>query len=243
MHKILLCKTHSEGWPDLTNKVLSNIELKGLQVLAETYDSGRLKKMLASGRLKHELIFIPAGNQTSEGFRIAQKIKKMRPDARIVLIALEESCAFEGYRLGAFRCIPGKNLQNRELLIKSICAICAELKEEQNLTFRFLEGKKTFSPKRLIYVESRLHKLHFFIDENGMHEYVLYEKLDNVENMLPSGFFVRAHQSFLVNLNYSERVGRTYLLLKNGLRIDISRARRNLVSEKYAAYLENNPKM
>lgn len=242
MHKILFCKTRSEGFADLTNKVLSNLAANGPNVLTETYDSGKLQKMLDSGRLKHELIFIPAGNLTSEGFLMAQKIKKVRPDARIVLIALEESCVFEGYRLGAFRCIPGKNLQNRELLIKSICAICAEL-EEQNLTFRFLEGKKTFSPQRLIYVESRLHKLHFFIDENEIREYVLYEKLDNIENLLPAGYFVRVHQSFLVNLNYTGCVGRTYLFLKNGLRIDISRARRDLVSEKYAAYLEYNPKM
>ena len=243
MRKILLCKTRSESWPDLTNKVLSNIDFNGLQVLAESYDSERLQKMLASGRLKYELIFIPAGNQTSEGFRMAQRIKKMRPDAKIVLIALDESCAFEGYRLGVFRCIPGKKMQNRESLIRSICAICAELKEEQNLTFRFLEGKKTFSPKRLVYVESRLHKLHFFIEENGIHEYVLYEKLDNIEKLLPVSCFVRAHQSFLVNLDYAGHVERTYLLLQNGLRIDISRARRDSVREKYASYADKNFEM
>lgn len=243
MHKILLCKTHPERWPELANGVFFERKDNGLDVLAETYDSGRLEKMLASGRLKHELIFIPAGNRTSEGFRMAQRIKSMRPDARIVLIALEDSCAFEGYRLGAFRCIPGQSMENPQKFIESICAICAELKAEQNFTFRFLEGKKTFSPKRLVYLESRLHKLHFFIYESEIHEYVLYEKLDNIEKMLPEEMFVRAHQSFLVNLAYIRHVEKNYLTLKDNFRIEISRSKSASVREKYANYVEKNPKI
>ena len=51
--------------------------------------------------------------------------------------------------------------------------------------------------------------------------------------------FVQPHRSYVINLDYVERISMKEILLKNGVRIPISRAKYQLVKEKYMEYYLN----
>lgn len=80
------------------------------------------------------------------------------------------------------------------------------------MQFDFQNGKKRISADAILYVESRLHKVIFFVKEDGIKEYSRYDRLDVVEEELrQDGFyrgFCRVHQSFLVNMKYAANVER-----------------------------------
>ena len=102
--------------------------------------------------------------------------------------------------------------------------------------FTFNEGIKEIALERLLYVESRLHKLEFHVMEADMKIYTMYETLNNFESELLNNDFVRIHQSYLVNLKYVMSVGRYQAVLTNGTILVIPKARYTYVKDKFIAY-------
>lgn len=102
--------------------------------------------------------------------------------------------------------------------------------------FNFNEGIKNVSLERLLYIESQLHKLEFYIMEEKLNKYTLYGTLNDMEDELADNTFVRIHQSYLVNMKYIEKVSRYEVLLSNGVKLKIPRARYRYVEETYVSY-------
>lgn len=188
--------------------------------------------------LEQDIYLISAGAEESEGFRLAGKLRMYRPDARIILLATAEHCVWAGYRLGALFCLNRNKLSEKEYLKKCLDAICARMVNITTVRFPFLGGEKVFRQERLVYVESRLHKLFFYIYENGLQEYSLYGKLEEAERIFPKPCFARVHQSFLVNFRHVREISSKQLILFDDTYIAISRARKKLVQEQYKEYLK-----
>ncbi len=243
MLKISFCDANAKFRKIFQEKMLACAEQNGLEVSLDLFSVEQFEEALEYGILKQDVYFVSAGSFGTKGFLLAQKLRNSLPNAGIVLIAMDENCAWEGYRLKALRCIPRTEILEPEKLLECVRAICAEFGTGQTITLRFVNGQKTFCPERLVYVESRLHKLHFFILEDEIREYVLYEKLDNAEKMFNPAYFVRVHQSFLVNIRYVKTLEKKALCMWNGERIDISRSRLHQVEQQYASYSRSEQKM
>ena len=91
----------------------------------------------------------------------------------------------------------------------------------QKKKFNFNEGTKIVALERLLYIESRLHKLEFYIMEDKLKKYSIYGKLDELEKELQGNDFIRIHQSYLVNMKHIEKVSRYEALLNNGIKLEI----------------------
>lgn len=103
-------------------------------------------------------------------------------------------------------------------------AIAARMNYRETVCeFDYQNGKKSIPVDSILYVESRLHKVIFFIMEDGVKEYSRYDRLDAVELELRQYGFCRVHQSFLVNMKYAGGVERYKISLKNGTEISISK--------------------
>ena len=64
-----------------------------------------------------------------------------------------------------------------------------------------------------------------------------YAKLDEIEELLKGKHFVRAHQSYLVNMAYIKYIIGNSLVLENGENIPISRNRMKSARETFTEYL------
>ncbi len=76
---------------------------------------------------------------------------------------------------------------------------------------------------KILYIESNLHKLKFFVLEGEKKEYQMYGKLDKVSEDMRNYGFTRIHQSFLVNMKYVIGVKRYTARLTDGTEISISK--------------------
>lgn len=88
--------------------------------------------------------------------------------------------------------------------------------EENEMTFDFQEGKTTISLENILYIESNLHRLIFYMAGEDAVHYTIYTKLDDVAESLQNKGFCRIHKSYLVNLKYVESVERYRAVLSNG---------------------------
>ena len=139
--------------------------------------------------------------------------------------------------MDAVRYIVKNNVNFSEQVYECMDAISEKMNYVvKKKTFHFNEGTRNISLERVLYIESRLHKLEFYIMEDKLSRYSLYGTLNDMERELADDAFVRIHQSYLVNMKYIESVSRYKAALSNGVSLEIPKARYRQVEETYVAY-------
>lgn len=96
--------------------------------------------------------------------------------------------------------------------------------------------KTTISLENILYIESNLHRLIFYMAGEDAVHYTIYTKLDDVAESLQNKGFCRIHKSYLVNLKYVESVERYRAVLSNGKSLAISKARFLDTRNEFACY-------
>ena len=86
----------------------------------------------------------------------------------------------------------------------------------------FHQGGRTVSLRveDVTYMESLNRMVIVHLPEE---EHTFSITLANAERLTPPGLFARCHNSFLVNLDWVKEVGRTQVLLRNGMRMPVGR--------------------
>lgn len=102
--------------------------------------------------------------------------------------------------------------------------------------FDFKEGRKEISLERLLYIESKLHKLEFHVMEDTETVYTMNEILNVLDDTLSENGFIRTHQSYLVNAKHIKNVVRCKVILTNRVELPIPKARYAEVKKKFIAF-------
>lgn len=104
--------------------------------------------------------------------------------------------------------------------------------DSTGIVFSFVQGKRELLPDQLFYVESDLHKLKFYVWEEELQIYTLYDTLNRMEEKLEGNGFLRIHQSYLVNSRYIRGIKRYETELTDGTVLNVAQNRYKQV-EKY----------
>lgn len=106
----------------------------------------------------------------------------------------------------------------------------------QPRTFMLQLGAKTvlLPLDKIRYIESLNHSIIIHQDD-GERFYRL--SLSEIERQLPGDRFCRCHNSYLVNMEYVEEVGRNRLSLRGGEEIPVGRACYNLMQSAFIRYI------
>ncbi len=105
--------------------------------------------------------------------------------------------------------------------------------EDRKAVFPFVEGNIELELNRIIYIETDRHKNIFHTVDA---DYGLYKKLDEIEAELAPFGFLRVHKSFLVNMQYVEKINSYILRLTTGKEISVPKSRYPYVKREYAIY-------
>lgn len=101
--------------------------------------------------------------------------------------------------------------------------------------FKFQEGSRNIALERIIYIESTLHKLMFYIMDEEIVLYTMYETLNNISKGFTKDF-IRIHQSYLANLKFVTKIVGNELLMFNNISLPISRSKMKEVKSRVALY-------
>lgn len=184
--------------------------------------------------LPYDAIFLDISMEEMDGLQTAERIRKRSETVCIVFVTAYITYALEGYKVGAARYLLKEEGSLESALKECLDTITERMKEEESVCeFEFQNGKKSIPTDAILYVESRLHKVTFFIKEDRVKEYSRYDRLDAVEKELRQYGFYRVHQSFLVNMKYVRGVERYKVSLANGTEVSISKKYYKDVEKEY----------
>lgn len=200
----------------------------------DLYASGKELLDCADVDLPYDVIFLDISMEEMDGLQTAVRIRGLSETVCIVFVTAYITYALEGYKVGAVRYLLKEEGSLKNALKECLDTITERLyKEDTVLEFTFQSGKKRIPTEAIFYVESRLHRVLFFVMEDGIKEYSRYERLDEVENELWQYGFCRVHQSFLVNMKHVKSVERYSIVLENGTKVSISKKYYKDVEKEY----------
>lgn len=237
MFRIAICDDESYFRKRIRDILIDYMEKNGFRYEIDEFESGKEFVDLGIGMVKYTVIFLDINMDEMDGIKAAEKIRTVSKDIFIVFVTAFVHYAVAGYKVEAVRYLLKNNVNFPEQVMECIEAINRKMNYVvKRKEFDFSNGKKNVSLEYILYIESHLHKLDFYIMEEKLNKYSLYEKLDIIEKELGESDFIRIHKSYLVNMRYIEKVSRYEVLLNNGIKLKIPKARYKLVEEDFATY-------
>ncbi|MDE6640436.1 MAG: LytTR family DNA-binding domain-containing protein [Acetatifactor sp.] len=222
---------------DLKELVQNYMIEKGYALQIDTFQSGEEFISLGIGMFKYNIVFLDINMDKVDGVSVAKKIRAINKGVFIVFVTVNVEYVFEGYELDITRYLLKDNSNLESSIIECLDAIIQKINYVVvKKMFKFNETEKQISLDRLLYIESRLHKLEFHVMEESMKLYTMYETLNVIEKQLENFGFIRIHQSYLVNKKYIIDVLRYKAILSNGDELIIPKVRYKEVRDAFIEY-------
>jgi len=184
-----------------------------------------------------DILFLDIYMPGIDGIKIAQRIRSERKDIRIIFVSQSKDHYPQAYEVFAFNYIlkPFDRKRLYDILDRAI----DELRKENNrkIHFSFKSTVYNVDHRDIVYIESR-DKLIMFHMVCGT-TLQCYSKLDEVEKQLPEQFFIRCHQSFIVNTYYITEMGNSHFRIDQVV-VNISKKYLKHAKDKYYTYLFSN---
>ena len=185
----------------LENLVLEESQSMGVRVNTDVFSDGKtLLKSIQSGE-RYGLIFIDIEMEQIDGISAARKIRETDHSVLFIYISGYDKYLKELFEVEPFRFL-SKPLDKEKFrrYFKEACHRIGET--EVFYQFKFNKKIQKVPLKDIVYFESRNRVVHIFLQDRSTAYF--YGKLNNVEKELANSrkYFLRIHQSFLVNYDY-----------------------------------------
>ena len=178
------------------------------------------------------IVFLDINMDDMDGLKAAGQIKSACPKVHIVLVTAYVNYALDGYKVKASRFLLKDDLE--QTLQECMDDILREIMQEGRVVeFGFVEGNIRLRVDDIIYIETDRHKNVFFTKGQT---FSIYRKMDELEEDLKGMGFVRAHQSFLVNMEYIEKISSYVMFLTTGREISVPKSRYPEVKRQYTLF-------
>ena len=174
-------------------------------------------------------------NQRRTGMDAAELLYAMSPDTRVVFVTgysdrFVQQIFLRRSNLSGFLTKP----VDPRLLRQNLEKIAAEkARRRETVTVLSRGSAVTLFVDEILSLQSRDHTV---LVRTASGTLPVYRRLDDMETLLPDGFF-RCHRSFLVNLRQVRRVEQPDLLLRDGSRVPVSRARYAATREAFLRFV------
>jgi DNA-binding LytR/AlgR family response regulator len=237
MLKIAICDDEKYFREELKGILSKYLDKNGIGYSIDLFDSGKEFSLLGIEMLKYDIVFLDINMDQMDGIETARMIRSQSNDIFIVFVTAFIDYTIEGYKVDAVRYI----LKNNNTLAPAIEECMDAIREKMSYEvamkeFEFCEGLRSVSLEHILYIESNLHKLTFYIMEESIKQYTIYKTLDELEKDLSDAGFLRVHQSFLVNIKHISKAVRYSLTMDNGVEIGIAKARFKDVQKAVVEY-------
>ena len=219
MYNVAICDDTEEERLQAAEYAGRFFEREGIEVHIDTYAAGR--ELLESGR-KYDLYLLDVLMPGMSGIDAAQALAEDKDHPVVVFITSSLESAVEGYR------------------VEAAGFILKPVEEEsfwstmERVVRRRLGGKKAVLSlvhnrvnvelplERLAWFENRLHRV--FVKLTDGEVLSVNQKLSELQLVLePHSQFLRCHQSYLVNLDYVDKLEDSCFYMRDGQMIPISR--------------------
>lgn len=203
-------------------------ESLGIEIKCDKYCSGA--ELLKSNFNQYKIIFLDIDMLTENGINIAEKIREKNQQVEIVFLTALIQYAVEGYKVKAYRFLvkPVKyddfEFQLKDLLLR------LDNFEKSNLVLVKDGQEYTVKIEDIIYIEVLDHDLTYHCVN---YDITVIGTMKKVETNLQEHYFVRIHNSYIVNMRYISEVRSQGIILENQLELPIARGKKEKFRKTY----------
>ncbi len=210
---------------------------KDISFEIDMFNSGKELIDLGIELIGYNIIFLDINMDEIDGIKTAKKIREYSSEIYIVFVTAYVNYSLEGYKVDAARYLLKNNVNFDDSIYECMDTILYKMNYVvQKKLFKFNECEKDVPIDRILYIESRLHKLEFHIMEDKVYIYTLYATLNDMEKEMMNFPFIRIHQSFLVNLKHIKSVACYKVILSNNQELIVPKSRYRDVKNAFVAY-------
>ena len=166
--------------------------------------------------------------QLNEGntLQLARKIYQLYPDVQMVYVTGYNKFYDQIFDSNVLYYVDKKDFEKK---INQIINKMVNIYTNQRLVVKNKDCIPVIDMKDIIYIERKLRVT--YIKCNHDNHYRSRDKLSDMMGLLNQKF-IRTHNSFVVNMDYIEKMTRTSVYLKNGIVIPISRQYHKVMKDK-----------
>lgn len=206
-------------------KKIADLTLKSLfdtvEVIFSYYDTGmQIMEAVLKNAFMAELLLIDIDLPQIDGLKTARFLRQMGIQSDIVFVTEAIEYSLEGYRYGAFDFIqkPISVTDFEQVMLRYV-------KEKINRNTNYFQvairgGFYKINLRHVVYFESNGRKINAVEWGN---ETSFYLKMDVLEHQLSDQYFLRIHQSYLVNRNFVSFANAAEVILINGRHLPVSK--------------------
>lgn len=208
----------------------------GVEIRLLSYNTG--EKLLQNYILEMDLIFLEIPFRNINGLRIAEHIRKLDSQVRIVFLTTVLTYVLEAYEAGA------SNYLLKPLSYAGFCRELSQIREAKSSfeSLSFLEENKKGLYKiylhQILYIETRDKKTLIHTRQENIPS---NKQMKQHEQLLSGTSLIRCHAGYIVNLRYFQKLEGNSLMLTDGSEIPVSRNRRQQVLAQIKGLYGDNP--
>lgn len=185
-------------------------------------------------RDRFDAIFLDIGLPGLNGLEIAEKIRESDLRVKIIFVSNQNELAYKGYIYDAFRFVRKGNL-DQELYEAVKSLVKSFLFANKHRVFKTLTGETVLAIKDIKYFKSVSHCINA-VCIDGVIE--VYGTLREYEYLMEKNGFIRIHKSYLVNYRHIRSIDQSFVHLKCGSKLPLSRNRINNTKDKMRFFQE-----
>ena len=219
MYNVAICDDTEEERLQAAEYAGRFFEREGIEVHIDTYAAGR--ELLESGR-KYDLYLLDVLMPGMSGIDAAQALAEDKDHPVVVFITSSLESAVEGYRVEAAGFIL-KPVEEESFWSTMERVVRRRLGVKKSVLSLVHNRVNVELPlERLAWFENRLHRV--FVKLTDGEVLSVNQKLSELQLVLePHSQFLRCHQSYLVNLDYVDKLEDSCFYMRDGHMIPISR--------------------
>lgn len=201
-------------------KMLEALETVSINFSIEEFEDGSMLLKKHAQR-PYDLIFLDILMPKINGMDVAQELRKTDSRTPIVFVSTSAEFGVQSYRVLAFDYLL-KPVEPDQLTACMKRLLAQREKEKEYITITYSGMKTNILLSNIQCLESDLRKVIFTLCEGK--ELEVIGKLSDFEQILQGHGFCRCHQSYIINLEYVEKLEQDTFLLTCGKAIKISRS-------------------
>lgn len=203
--------------------------------IIETFSSGEALLRAYDKKLSFDVLFLDIKMKNLNGFETAKYIRSIDQNVIIIFVTSMEDQVFRSFEFKPFWYLvkPVTEAQFSSVFLKAL----GEFSQANFNEFTFQtrdDGVERVNIKNIIYLESLNRKIQLHTVDCT---YSYYGTISSEEKRLQHADFIRIHKSYLVNVDYIQKINKSDLLLKNGQKLLISQRRHKEVFDYFTEYL------
>ena len=231
MFNIAICDDDIQAVGEMELLVQNIAQSHLVDVEIEVFCDGRGLADAVKGGNAFDIIYLDIEMEKEGGNSTAKRVRQYDKNVLIIFVTAHENYMRESFVVRPFRYLVKP--VNEQVMDECFKAAYDDISNgDFYFRYHYQRTSRKIPVRDILYFESNKRKV-VIVTANETYE--LYGKLNEIEESLKTckTFFLRVHQSFLVNYKHVSEQTYEFVVMDNGRKIPISECRRRVISEQY----------